>query len=390
MPAPQSIADRLSAPLGRARLRYASSPLRQFLHWWTGELASLLPASWRELFGEGQARVLYVVAADSLELRLEEGAGDALLAVLPIESALVGSALESGVDLIAQVGARLGSNRAERPRWLLLPGGQVLRRRIMLPAAATERLREVVAHELDRQTPFRADQVAYDCRVLGIDAVSKMAQVELLVLPNDKLEAALAPLGPLAKHLSGVDARDSDGRPLHCNLLPLERREARDHRRLWLNLGLAAIALIALLFALMQMLDNRSAAVTRLETEVAARHEQARRVAVLEKQLEEASEGATFLARTRAAKPPMLAVLAEISGRIPDNTFLERFSEQDGQIYLTGLSSDAAGLVAKLQASKMLRSPALSGSVQPDALSHRDRFTLVADLAGTVHAPSQR
>jgi general secretion pathway protein L len=385
MPASQSVADRLSAPLGRARLRYASSPLRQFLRWWAGELANLLPASWRVLFGEGQARVLYVIAADSLELRLEEGAGNTLLAVLPLDSAL-----ESGADLIAQVGARLGSNRAERPRWLLLPAGQVLRRRITLPAAATERLREVVAHELDRQTPFRADQVAYDCRVLGIDGVTKMAQVELLVLPNEKLEAALAPLGPLATHLSGVDARDPDGRPLHCNLLPLERREPRDRRRLWLNLGLAAIGLIALLFALTQVLDNRSAAVTRLEAQVAVRHEQARRVAVLEKQLNEASEGATFLARTRAAKPPMLAVLAELSGRIPDNTFLERFSEQDGQIYLTGLSSDAAGLVAKLQASRLLRSPALSGSVQPDALSHRDRFTLVAELAGTVHAPAQR
>ncbi|HEV2607685.1 MAG TPA: PilN domain-containing protein, partial [Xanthomonadaceae bacterium] len=88
------------------------------------------------------------------------------------------------------------------------------------------------------------------------------------------------------------------------------------------------------------------------------------------------------LAQTRATKPPMLAVLADISTRIPDNTWLERFSEQDGQIYLTGQSTDAAGLVAKLQASKLLRSPALSGSVQPDALSKRDRFTLVAELAG--------
>ena len=380
MPAPQSIADRLGAPLGRARMRYASSPLRQFLHWWGGELARLLPASWRALFAEGQARVLYVIAADGLELRLEEAGRETLLASIPFES---------GADLLSQVDARLGSTRAERPRWLLLPGGQVLRRRIALPAAATERLRDVVAHELDRQTPFRADQVAYDCRVLSVDAASKMAQVELLVLPKDKLESALAPLGPLAARLSGVDARDGEGRPLRCNLLSLERREPPDRRRLWLNLGLAAIALIALLFALTQILDNRSEAVSRLEADVAARHEQARRVAVLEKQLEEASEGASFLARTRAAKPSMLAVLADVTARVPDNTYLERFSEQDGQIYLTGLSGDAAGLVGRLGASKLLRAPALSGSVQPDALSHRDRFTLVAELTGTVHAPAQ-
>lgn len=380
MATPQSIVNRLSAPIERARSRYARSPVQQFLRWWGGELASMLPASWRSLFAEAQARVLYVVAPDALELRLEEAGRDALLASIP---------LDGDADIAAQIDIALGANRVERPRWLLLPGGQVLRRRIALPAAATERLREVVAHELDRQTPFRADQVAYDCRVLGIDAVSKMAQVELLVLTRERLDAALAPLGPLANRLSGVDARDAEGRALHCNLLPPERRQARDRRALWLHLGLAAIALIALLFALDQMLDNRRAAMTKLEAQVDVRHRQARLVGALSKELEQASEGANFLNNTRAEKPPMLAVLADITARVPDTTYIERFSEQEGQIYLTGLSADAAGLVAKLQASKLLSSPALSGSVQPDALSKRDRFTLVAELVGTHPKGSQ-
>lgn len=391
MATPSSIASRLSAPLDRARTRYARSPLQQFLRWWGGELASMLPASWRALFAEGQARVLYVAAPGTLELRLEESGRDTLLASIP---------LDADADISARIDAALGTNRAERPRWLLLPGGQVLRRRITLPAAATERLREVVAHELDRQTPFRVDQVAYDCRVLGVDAASKMAQVELLVLTRDRLDAALAAIGPLANRLSGVDARDAEGRALRCNLLPPERRQARDPRALWMHLGLAAIALFALLFALTRMLDNRRVAVAQLEAEVAARHEQARVVGALSKQLEQASDGANFLGRTRAAKPPMLVVLADVSARVPDNTYIERFTEQEGQIYLTGLSGDAAALVAKLQASKLLRSPALSGSMQPDALSKRDRFTLVADLAtaataaatpaGAAHAPAQR
>ncbi len=373
--APQSIVDRLGAPLDRARVRYAGSPLRRFLRWWGGELAGMLPTRWRALFAEGQARVLYANVGSALELRVEEAGRDMLLASIP---------LDADADMSARVDAALGANRVERPRWLLLPGGQVLRRQIPLPAAATERLREVVAHELDRQTPFRADQVAYDCRVLSVDAASKIAQVELLVLPKDKLEAALAPLGALSARLSGVDARDAESRPLGCNLLPPERRQPIDRRQLWMTLGLAAIALVALLFALNQTLDNRHNAVVHLEAEVAARHAQARLVGALAKQLEEASGGANFLVQARAAKPPMLAVLADVSARIPDNTWLERFSEQEGQIYLTGLSSDAAGLVAKLQASKLLRSPALSGSVQPDALSKRDRFTLAADLVGTA------
>jgi general secretion pathway protein L len=396
MAASQSIADRLSAPLERARTRYARSPVHQFMRWWWGELAGLLPASWRALFAEGQARVLYVIEQGTLQLRLEEAGRETLLASIP---------LDTDRDLSAQIDAALGVHRVERPRWLLLPGAQLLRRRITLPAAAIERLRDVVAHELDRQTPFRADQVVYDSRVLGVHDASQMAQVELLVLPKDRLEAALAPLGALADQLSGVDVRDADsrdqpGRPLHCNLLPLERRQPPDRRALWLHLGLAAIAVIALLFALERTLDNRRAALAQLESAVAARHQQARLVGALDKQLEEAADGANFLARTRAAKPPMLAVLADISARVPDNTYLERFSEQEGQIYLTGQSGDAPSLVAQLQSSTVLRAPALSGSVQPDAATKRDRFTLVAELAaapttspmpaGAAHAPAQR
>jgi general secretion pathway protein L len=152
---------------------------------------------------------------------------------------------------------------------------------------------------------------------------------------------------------------------------------------LWLHLGLAAMAVLALLFAMSQMLDNRRAALVKLQSQVDASHEQARQAMALSKQLEEVSAGTDFLGRKRAETPPMLAVLADVSARVPDNTFIERFAEQQGQVYLSGLSADAAGLVAKLQASKLLRSPALSGSVQPDALSKRDRFTLVAELVGT-------
>ena len=378
-PSTPTMARRLGSQFNASRLRYAGSGLQRFLQWWGGELVDLLPASWRALFVEGSGRVLYVLAGDTLELRAEEGGNDVLLAALP---------LDAGNELQARVDAKLGPHRTDRPRWLLLPGGQVLRRRITLPAAATERLREVVSYELDRQTPFRADQVTYDCRVLAVDPVTKTSQVEMLVMPKDRIEAALAPLGPLAERLSGVDARDADGRLLHCNLLPPERRLARDHRMFWLNLGLAAIAVIAVVFALSQMLDNRREAVARLEAQVSKRQDQARLVTALSRQLDEASSGANFLTSKRASEPSMLAVLADISARIPDNTYLERFSEQEGEIYLTGLSNDAPGLVAKLQSSPLLHSPALSGSVQPDQGLKRDRFTLAAELAKPAVAPA--
>ena len=376
---------RLAAPLGRLHSRYAQSPLPRFLRWWGGELSALLPARWRAVFAAGNARVLYAVGVGTLELRLEEGARETLLTSLPLTDA----AGDPDPRLSAAVDAALGEARSERERWLLLPGGQVLRRRFGLPAAATERLREVMRHELDRQTPFRAEQVSYDCRVLAIDPLSKQAQVELLVLPRDKLDAALVPLGALADDLTGVDARDADGRPLRANLLPPEQRRPRSLRVLWINAGLFVVALVALLFGLAHALENRRMALHTLQTTVNARHHEARLVSTLDKQLQQAVEGAGFLARARAAKPPMLAVLADLSQRLPDNTWIERFSQADKQVFLTGTSAEATALVQRLQGSPLLHAPALSGSVQPDPASHRDRFTLTAELAEPAHAPGR-
>jgi general secretion pathway protein L len=156
-----------------------------------------------------------------------------------------------------------------------------------------------------------------------------------------------------------------------------------------INLGLAAVALIAVLFGLAHALENRRAALRELQATVESRRNDARLASALGAQLKQAIEGAGFLARARAAKPPMLALLADISHRLPNSTWIERFSQSDKQVFLTGTSTEATALVQRLQGSSLLRTPALSGSVQPDAATGRDRFTLTAELAEPAHAPGQ-
>ena len=65
---------------------------------------------------------------------------------------------------------------------------------------------------------------------------------------------------------------------------------------------------------------------------------------------------------------------------MPDNTYLEKLSIENDQLLLIGLSSDASALVARLEGSPLWRSPALTGALQPDPRTHRDRFTLTAEV----------
>ena len=47
---------------------------------------------------------------------------------------------------------------------------------------------------------------------------------------------------------------------------------------------------------------------------------------------------------------------------------------------LIGLSREASSLIQRLQGSPLWRAPALTGALQPDPASGRDRFTLTAEL----------
>src|SRR3546814_12680797 len=72
-----------------------------------------------------------------------------------------------------------------------------------LPAAAAERLRDVVAFEIDRQTPFAAADVHYDAHVLGRNG--EQIEAELVVVPRATFDAAMAALGTVPGTVAGVD-----------------------------------------------------------------------------------------------------------------------------------------------------------------------------------------
>ena len=106
-------------------------------------------------------------------------------------------------------------------------------------------------------------------------------------------------------------------------------------------------------------------------------------------QLVDIVEGAAFLDSARAARPTTVEVLDELTRRLPNSTYLEKVSMEGDRLLLIGLSPEASALVGKMEASTLWKSPALSGALQPDPRSRRDRFSLTAELIGdTAAVPS--
>ena len=178
-----------------------------------------------------------------------------------------------------------------------------------------------------------------------------------------------------------MDIADTGGAPLGANLLPAaDRVRSADPWRVW-NWALIALAVIAVAGGLWQLLDNRRAAAQQLERQVESRSAATRQVALQRQQLLDTVQGAAFLDRARSGRPTMVEIMDELSRRLPDNTYLEKLAVEDDKLLLIGLSSEASALVARLEGSPLWTSPALTGALQPDPRTNRDRFTLTADLA---------
>jgi general secretion pathway protein L len=373
-----SATQTLRPQLERARRAWRGSPLPAFFDWWGGELRTLLPVRWQAFFSGGNVWCL---------LRHEDGQWHVRRSGQPQTTAPWSDALDASAQQAMLSAAVAGVDRQDLRLALCLPQESVLRRRLLLPEAARDNLRQIGAYEMDRQTPFRADQVYYDLRELsGSAAPAGRMAAELVAAPRAVVDAKLDHLRNAGVAIDAVDLCEGDKR-LGVNLLPPEMaRVHRDPRRR-LNLALAGGAVLLLLLCLAQWLHNRTDALATMQTQVDDMHADAQKVSELRKQLEDSAGASGFLARRKTESVAVVDVLQDLTARIPDDTWLERFTvDSAGQVGIQGQSAKAASLIDVLQGSKLLTGANFQGVIQRDPATNKERFYMNAQLRSPASA----
>lgn len=357
--------------LDRLREDWRGSPMPGFFAWWGAELTALLPPRWRALLGSKARWHLLERASGGWRLRRDGQA----------EPLAHWNDRLAAADLQAELAASWqGVDAEDRRLVLLLPASAVLRRTLQLPQAARGKLRQVAGYELDRQTPFSAAQVHYAVRELAQGAAPGRLAVELVVVRRDTLAPLLTRLAALGIVVDAVDLPAGAGR-LGINLLPAEQRPARRHPRRRLNLALAAACVVLGGLVMGGWLHNRRAALEQMQAQVEAMHGQAQQVAGLRQQIMNDAEAANFLAKRKAERGSVLAVLLDLTQRLPSSAWLERFTLDDsGQVGFQGQSPQAARLLDQLKGSSLLDNANFQGSIQADPSSGKERFYMVAQL----------
>ena len=366
-----SVVATLQPAADSLRRAWRGSPLPGFFHWWGGQLRALLPARWQHTLDSGEE---WFALTYQLRVWSLTRAGEST----PLVKWWQRLAPELHQQTLQQA---LKDIDPEDLRLVLgLPETIGLRRQLILPLAARDNLMQAVAFEIDRQTPFRAEQVYTGVRPIDAPAGEGRFAVELVAVKRSTIDPLLKALADAQIQVDAVDLLVQHQR-LGVNLLPPAQRRVRRRPRQRTNLLLAAAAVLLLGLALGQWLHNRRESLAAMQAQVQAMQGQAQQVMALRQQLQDNAGAAGFLTARKKSAVPMLSLLDAMTKRLPDTAWLERFSvDGSGQIGFQGQAKQAAQLIDALKDSPLISDPGFQGSIQPDPSTGKERFYMVAKL----------
>jgi general secretion pathway protein L len=278
---------------------------------------------------------------DAIIRDVEPGA-EPLLAVLP-----------AGADAPPEV------ERAARDGFVIfeLPADEIVSRRMNVPAQAREFLAGVVHNQIERLSPWSAEEVVYgfDCETSGADAAT--LDVRVLMTSRAVIDRVRDALAAIGLRLDRVVARRAEGSDQASNAIAIWSRLAdvshdggKDLRRL-IGIGVAALVCGAAILSTWALI---SASSTRSENDALAA-----RSKVLQRQLQAGRTPASIASlpaperawATKETSAASVIVVEALSRALPDAAYLTELRLENATLRIIGLAVDAPALLAPLEQS---------------------------------------
>jgi general secretion pathway protein L len=337
----------------------------EFFAWWRQHLLELLPENLRRGSGP-EANALVVDATEPGLLRLTRRRRGTETKVTQVRLD------ESGLPSLR---AALNDRPAGETVLLRLPPSLVLERGVSLPLAAERDLDRVLTYEMERLTPFAADEVFWAYSVALRDRARARLQLLLTLVPRTGVQALIDTLTACAGRPNLIEADTSAG----ARIIRLQH-EAPTMGLARLNPRTARYVLAALAFLvvaspfLRQSLDMDEA-----QSRIDAMAPRMTLVDSLRRRIASASAGGDAVMTETRRLGDVMEALAAITQILPDDSYLTEFEMRERKMTLSGQSASAPRLISKLSADPRIRNPAFTAPVTK--AEKKDVFSISATLA---------
>jgi general secretion pathway protein L len=251
----------------------------------------------------------------------------------------------------------------------------LMTRRVRLPAAAKRNLLDVLGYEMDRLSPFEADQVYYHFTPKTENDHSDWLAGQLTLVQKRRVDPWYQMLTELGIAIGQVTVvGESQPLMLKPRQSGLSRRGINSTMLLWL-----AVLLLSVVTAGGLVWQQRQIAID-LQQKMQAAREQAAQSMRLEEKLTARRKAIGMVSAQRQDYLAVSDILLELTRLIPDGSWLQRVNLNSDSLIVSGQSDQASALIALLEASPMFASVRFKSPVVRDRRSGKEKFDLTMSL----------
>ena len=358
---------------------------RAFLGWWASELAALLPASWRpgdvDMF---DACLTSVEDGQFSARRYQSGRW-----VEVARKNLEGSDFRAQQQAVSAVlkAAHIPSGQTH---WVALPPRLVLRKEISLPIATEENLRTVLQYEIDHYTPFRADQVYFDYRLLHRDVALGKLTLLLGVVPRTVVDQAVQHLRQCGlKPAAAVTLDDLVPHVAPLNFLPESVRPKRTLRLSKLNISLVALVAVLGVSAIALPIWIKREASIRLLPVVHQADIATQKVEQLRDRVQAEQQTYNLLSEKKRTQPSAILLLDELTRLLPQDTWVQQLNLNGNTLQIQGDTGSASKLIGLIENSRVLSGASFTAPLTKGAGENTEHFQLSTQVETASLVPTQ-
>jgi general secretion pathway protein L len=357
----------------RLQVLRLTDALASVWRWWRDELLGMLPATAR-------ATLLKRLRPSAVDLPDDEvGVANDTDLNVPAEQYSPERGLRA-VPVSSRTTTAVSLSR-DTAVHLRLPPRDVLRRAIDLPLAAGRNLREILRFEVERLSPVDPADLHWDWRVIDRSRVDNKLRVEVWFVKQRTVARALRfcgarRLSPVSVGIAGECDDVAVTRLLPRGPEPLSRKAHR-----LIVPALAALTALSAVLLLNTERDRRQSDVDQLRAHVAQAKTAAQAVERLQKDVQQASTRARFLA-DRKQEPMAIAVLAELTRHLPDASWLNQVEFAGREVRIQGFAPKASALIEVFSQSPLFANPQFRAPVTRGPRGDVERFDLSFEMGG--------
>ncbi len=354
--------------------------LDEFLAWWGRQLWELVPQRLRQGTGAGNCVIADATEPGLLTLTARRRGGEGHLGQFRTDAA-------SSAALAAALAAR---PRGE-PVLLRLAPGAALERDVNLPLAAERDPERILGYEMERLTPFAADEVFWAYAVTARDRARGRLILRLTIVPRTAAQWLIDLLAAAGGRPSLLEAPTPQG----FRTITLSHEDVPAARMLLSSRNAIAAAAALAVLCLVSPFLRQSLAMADVSDRLSALEPQMHQVEVLRRRITGAGAGGDAVANETRRLGDTLEALAAVTEIFPDDSYLTEFTMRERKMTLSGLSASAPRLISLLSADPRIRNPAFTAPVtrqEPVRMGvganggnqetpQRDVFSIRAELA---------